>query len=110
MTGGFAGCRKKSRNNSSSRQLRSHTTTDERIVCGKFEQSFELFRYATRFANHTPGGTSLAHGHRAKERRRYLIKIGEPTDLPGRSPSRGPPYWKSVVLRHKMLGGERNAM
>jgi hypothetical protein len=32
---------------------------------------------------------------------RYLTKLGEPTDVPGRSPSRGPPYWKSRVLRLK---------
>src|SRR5262249_45618216 len=35
--------------------------------------------------------------------RRYLVRIGEPTDVPGRSPSRGPPFWKSVVLRHRLL-------
>src|SRR5258706_15274961 len=29
---------------------------------------------------------------------RYLAKIGEPTDVPARSPSRGPPYWQSTVL------------
>jgi hypothetical protein len=34
---------------------------------------------------------------------RYLRAIGEPTDTPGRSPSRGPPYWKSIVLRRKAL-------
>ena len=38
--------------------------------------------------------------------RRYLAKIGEPTDPPARSPSRGPPFWKSFVLRHKMLEGD----
>jgi hypothetical protein len=32
---------------------------------------------------------------------RYLAGIGELTDVPGRSPSRGPPSWKSVVLRKK---------
>jgi hypothetical protein len=32
---------------------------------------------------------------------RYLAKIGEPTELPARSNSRGPPYWKSTVLRRK---------
>ena len=41
---------------------------------------------------------------------RYLVRSGEPTDLPGRSPSRGPPYWKSVVVRHKLLGIDRNGM
>jgi hypothetical protein len=35
---------------------------------------------------------------------RYLASMGEPTDVPGRSPSRGPPYWKSTVLRKKALG------
>ena len=34
---------------------------------------------------------------------RYLARIGELTDVPGRSPSRGPPYWKSTVLRQKAL-------
>ena len=39
--------------------------------------------------------------------RRVLIpKIGEPTDIPARSPSRGPPYWKSTVLRRKASGGD----
>ena len=42
--------------------------------------------------------------------RRYLLRIGEPTDVPARSPSRGPPFWKSVVLRLKMLGVDRNRM
>jgi hypothetical protein len=37
---------------------------------------------------------------------RYLAEIGEPTDVPGRAPSRGPPYWKSIVLRRKALGDE----
>ena len=37
---------------------------------------------------------------------RYLEKIGEPTDIPARSPSRGPPYWKSTVLRRKAPGGD----
>jgi hypothetical protein len=35
---------------------------------------------------------------------RYLARIGELIDVPGRSPSRGPPYWKSIVLRRKALG------
>jgi hypothetical protein len=35
---------------------------------------------------------------------RYLSALGEPTDVPGRSRSRGPPYWKSTVLRQKALG------
>jgi hypothetical protein len=34
---------------------------------------------------------------------RFLAALGEPTDLPARSPSRGPPYWRSTVLRRKAL-------
>ena len=40
-----------------------------------------------------------------KNVRAYLRGIGEPSDAPERSPSRGPPYWKSTVLRRKALGG-----
>ena len=39
---------------------------------------------------------------------RYLASIGEPTELPERSPSRGPPYWKSRVLR-RMASGDDDA-
>ena len=35
---------------------------------------------------------------------RHLRGIGELTSVPERSPSRGPPYWKSTVLRRKALG------
>jgi hypothetical protein len=35
---------------------------------------------------------------------RYLASIGELIRVPDRSPSRGPPYWKSTVLRRKALG------
>ncbi|WP_437911858.1 hypothetical protein WME73_30590 [Sorangium sp. So ce302] len=35
---------------------------------------------------------------------RFLSALGEPTDVPCRSPDRGPPYWKSTVLRQKALG------
>ena len=37
---------------------------------------------------------------------RYLAAAGEATEVPRRSPSRGPPYWKSQVLRRKVLGHE----
>ena len=30
---------------------------------------------------------------------RYLAAVGELTDVPTRAPGRGPPYWKSRVLR-----------
>ena len=36
--------------------------------------------------------------------RRYLTGLGELVDVPRRSPSRGPPYWRSTVLRQKALG------
>jgi hypothetical protein len=35
---------------------------------------------------------------------RYLAAVGEATELPCRSPSRGPPYWKSRVLRRQARG------
>jgi len=31
---------------------------------------------------------------------------GEPTEVPLRSPKRGPPYWQSRVLRRQVLGDE----
>jgi hypothetical protein len=34
---------------------------------------------------------------------RYLASIGELVEVPDRSQSRGPPYWKSTVLRRKAL-------
>ena len=34
----------------------------------------------------------------------YLAAVGEATEVPRRSASRGPPYWKSQVLRLKALG------
>jgi hypothetical protein len=37
---------------------------------------------------------------------RYLAGIGESTELPARSPDRGPPYWKSTILRRQALGYE----
>ena len=36
--------------------------------------------------------------------RRYLVAHAEPTEPLARSPSRGPPHWKSTVLRQKALG------
>ena len=40
---------------------------------------------------------------------RYLAAVGEATEVPRRSPTRGPPYWKSRVLRLKVLGDEDEA-
>ena len=37
---------------------------------------------------------------------RLLAAAGEPTEVPRRSPGRGPPYWKSRVLRRQVLGDE----
>ncbi len=37
---------------------------------------------------------------------RYLAWVGEPTEPPARSPDRGPPYWRSTILRRRALGYE----
>ena len=37
---------------------------------------------------------------------RFLAAMGEATEVPRRSPSRGPPYWKSRILRRQVLGDE----
>ncbi|MGH8650403.1 MAG: hypothetical protein ACREUP_14040, partial [Burkholderiales bacterium] len=37
---------------------------------------------------------------------RLLAAAGEPTEVKHRSPGRGPPYWKSRVLRLQVLGVE----
>jgi hypothetical protein len=39
---------------------------------------------------------------------RYLAAAGELTDIPRRSPDRGPPYWKSQVLRRQAVGPKGN--
>jgi hypothetical protein len=40
---------------------------------------------------------------------RFLAVMGKPTELPRRSPPRGPPYWKSRVPRRQALGDEDDA-
>jgi hypothetical protein len=35
---------------------------------------------------------------------RTLAAVGEATEVPPRSPGRGPPYWRSCVLRRQALG------
>ena len=37
---------------------------------------------------------------------RYLAAAAEATAVPPRSPGRGPPYWRSRVLRRQALGEE----
>jgi hypothetical protein len=37
---------------------------------------------------------------------RYLGSIGEPAELPARSPNRGPPYWESRILRRMAVGAD----
>ena len=37
---------------------------------------------------------------------RHLATLGDATEVPRRSPGRGPPYWKSRVLRRQTLGDE----
>ena len=39
-----------------------------------------------------------------KQISRFLTHLGEPTDAPRRAPSRGPPFWKSTVLRQRAIG------
>jgi len=36
---------------------------------------------------------------------RYLAALGEATEVPRRSPGRGPPYWQSRVLRRQVPDG-----
>ena len=40
---------------------------------------------------------------------RFLAAVGEATDVKRRSPGRGPPYWKSRLLRRHALGEEDEA-
>jgi len=39
---------------------------------------------------------------------RYLAAVGEASEVPRRSPGRGPPYWKSQVLRRQVLEDEQD--
>jgi hypothetical protein len=39
---------------------------------------------------------------------RYLAAMGEASKVPRRSPGRGPPYWKSQVLRRQVLEDEQH--
>ena len=41
---------------------------------------------------------------------RYLAAVGEATEVPPRSPGRGPPYWNSRVLRRQALGEEDDGL
>jgi hypothetical protein len=42
----------------------------------------------------------------AKSVTRYLRALGEPTEAPATAPARGPPYWKSRILRRAATGDE----
>jgi hypothetical protein len=48
----------------------------------------------------------LAMVTRSESITRYLANIGEPISVPERAPNRGPPYWKSTVLRKKALADQ----
>lgn len=48
--------------------------------------------------------TLLAFVTEPKSIHRLLTALGESADVPERSPSRGPPYWRSTVLRRRALG------
>jgi len=41
---------------------------------------------------------------------RYLRSLGEPTEAPARAPARGPPFWKSPVLRRAATTPPSNAL
>ncbi len=51
----------------------------------------------------------LAMGTDSASIARDLAAVGEATEVPRRSPSRGPPYWKSRVLRRQACGDEEGA-
>ncbi len=61
-----------------------------------------------------PGGADEDESHRIGQKsavlhgrsHHYLAAVGEATEVPRRSPNRGPPYWKSRVLRR--LGDEED--
>jgi hypothetical protein len=38
----------------------------------------------------------------------HLAAVGEASELPRRSPGRGPPYWKSQLLRRQVLEDEQD--
>jgi len=44
-----------------------------------------------------------------QQHRPLLAAVGEPTEAPRSSPKRGPPYWKSRVLRRLALGDEHTS-
>ena len=48
----------------------------------------------------------LAMGEDPANVARTLAAVGEATEVPPRSPGRGPPYWKSRVLRRQALSEE----
>ena len=39
---------------------------------------------------------------------RTLVAVGEASEVPRHSPGRGPPYWKSQVLRRQVLADEQD--
>jgi hypothetical protein len=39
---------------------------------------------------------------------RYLAAVGKASELPRRSPGRGPPYWTSRLLRRQVLEDEQD--
>ena len=43
---------------------------------------------------------------REKSLQRLLERLGEPTEVPPRAPARGPPYFKTPVLRRRFGGQE----
>jgi hypothetical protein len=69
-------------------KLLAHTFGVDLLVCPKCQGRLKLLAMVTDPA-------SIA---------RYLAAVGEATEVPRRSENRGPPYWKSRVLRRQALG------
>jgi hypothetical protein len=70
---------------------------------------FHTVRYAGVLAARSPWRPKIALAMVQEPAARFLAAMGEPTELPRRSPPRGPPYWNSRVLRRQALGDEDDA-
>jgi hypothetical protein len=83
---------------------------EKKLKCG-YRTWAELL--ARTFRHRRARLSSLPGAHEADRRpqkpvsiARYLTGNGEPMELPARSPDRGPPHWKSTILRRQALGYE----
>jgi hypothetical protein len=65
-----------------------------------------LFGHAEIFGMRAVDVRRKAEDAIARLELRTLAAAGEATEVKDRSPGRGPPYWKSRVLRRQVLGEE----